>query len=130
MSKTIEELYQEIGREAVAIAGKDRGGRLLVTADVVDRAVSADLFYKNRKGDVLLVLGPPSLMKLAYELWERWKEEPGNEVWRLMSYVVDDDGKLTIDLTYPDDVDDDEDDLRLPAIKKYFGTVKVVESNR
>ena len=127
-STSVEDLFQEVGREAVAVAGDDLGGMLLVYAEVEDRVISADLLYKNRKGDVQLVLGPSPLDDIVYELWERWKAEPGNEEWRVMSYIVDKAGKLTIDLIYPDDVDEEEDvtDRRPRAVKKYFGDVKVI----
>jgi hypothetical protein len=132
MSATsVEDLFQKIGREAVAVAGEDLAGRLLVYAEVEDRVISADLLYKDRDGDVHLVLGPSPLDDLVYEFWQRWKAEPGNEEWRVMSYIVDKDGedaKLKIHLTYPDDVEVEEDmvDLRDRAIKKYFGDVKVI----
>ena len=106
MSATsVEDLFQEIGREAVAVAGDDLAGRLLVYAEMEDRVISADLLYKNRDGDVRLVLGPSALDKLVYELWQLWKAQPGNQEWRVMSYVVDKNLKLRIDLTYPEDVD-------------------------
>lgn len=125
---SVEDLFQEVGREAVAVAGDDLGGMLLVYAEVEDRVISADLLYKNRKGDVQLVLGPSPLDDIVYELWERWKAEPGNQEWRVMSYIVDKGGKLTIDLIYPDDVDEEEDvtDRRPRAVKKYFGDVKII----
>jgi hypothetical protein len=118
-------------REAVAIAGDDLAGRLLVYAEVEDGVISADLFYKNREGDVRLVLGPSPLDDLVYEFWQRWKAEPGNEDWRLMSYIVDKDGEdaqMKIHLTYPDHVEVEGDlvDLRDRAIKEYFGAVMLV----
>jgi hypothetical protein len=68
------------------------------------------------------------LKEFVYELWQRWKAQPGNEEWRVMSYLVDRDGKLTVDLTYPDDVDGEEDvtDRRPRAVTKYFGDVNVI----
>ena len=125
----VEELLQDVGRQAVAIAGDDRDGRVLVYAEVEDRVVSADILYKNRRGDVGLVLGPHPFKQLVYELWQQWKAQPSNEEWRVMSYVVDQDGKLTIDLIYPDDVDSEEivTDRRPRAVKKYFGDVKVIQ---
>ena len=128
---SIEDLYQEIGHEAVAVADDDLGGRLLVYAEVQDRVISTDLFYWTRKGDVRFVLSPRPLKELVYELWELWKKQPGNEEWRVMSYVVDDNGKLTIDLTYPDDLDEEEglSDRRPRAVEKYFGDVKVIYPN-
>jgi hypothetical protein len=122
----VEELLQEVGREAVAIAGDDLAGRLLVYAEVEDGVISADLLYRTRKGDVRLVLSPRPLKETVYELWQRWKAQPGNEEWRVMSYLVDKDGKLTIDLTYPEDVDVEDDEGRERAVKKYFGDVKLV----
>jgi hypothetical protein len=129
---SVEDLFQEIGREAVAVAGDDLAGRLLVYAEVEDRVISADLLYKNRDGDVRLVHGPRPLKELVYELWKRWKAESGYAEWRVLSYVVDMNGKeakMTIDLTYPDDVDLEEDvtDRRPRAVEKYFGDVKVIQ---
>jgi hypothetical protein len=134
---SVEDLFQEIGREALAVAGDDLAGRLLVYAEVEDRVISADLLYKNREGDVRLVLGPSPLDDLVYELWQRWKAQPGNEEWRVMSYMVDNvdvdnvgkDADMKIHLTYPEDVDEEEADmgvLRDRAVKKYFGDVKVI----
>ncbi len=132
MSATsVEDLFQEIGREAMAAAGDDLAGRLLVYAEVEDRVISTNLLYKNRDGDVRLVPGPRPLDDLVYELWQRWKAQPGNEEWRVMSYIVDMNGKeakMTIDLTYPDGVDVEEGvhDRRPRAVHKYFGDVKLV----
>jgi len=129
-------MFQEIGREALAVAGDDLAGRLLVYAEVEDRVISTNLLYKNRQGDVRLLLSPRPLDDLVYDLWQRWKAESGYKEWRVMSYIVDDldvdnvdkDAKMTIELTYPEDVDVEEDvsDRRPRAVKKYFGDVKVV----
>src|SRR6266849_3618236 len=137
MSATsVEDMFQEIGREALAVAGDDLAGRLLVYAEVEDRVISTNLLYKNRQGDVRLLLSPRPLDDLVYDLWQRWKAESGYKEWRVMFYIVDDldvdnvdkDAKMTIELTYPEDVDVEEDvsDRRPRAVKKYFGDVKVV----
>jgi hypothetical protein len=110
----------------VAVAREDRAGRLLVYAEVEDGVISTNLLYKNREGNVRLVLAPRPLDDLVYELWQRWKAQAGNEEWRVMSYLVDHDGKLAIELTYPEDVDEQDDYRRDRAVKKYFGDVKLV----
>jgi hypothetical protein len=51
-ARSVEDLFQEIGREAVEVAADDLAGRLLVYAEVEDGAISTDLLYKNRAGDV------------------------------------------------------------------------------
>jgi hypothetical protein len=71
---------------------------------------------------------------LVYEFWQRWKAEPGNEDWRVMSYIVDKDGEdaqMKIHLNYPDHVEVEGDlvDLRERAIEEYFGDVKLVFDN-
>jgi hypothetical protein len=124
-TKSVEDLIQEVGQEAVAVASDDLAGKLLVYAEVEDGVISADVLYKNDKGDVRLVLGPSPLDNIVYELWQQWKAQPGNEEWRVMSYLVDENGKLTIDLTYPEDVDEEDDEGRDRAVKKYFGNVKL-----
>jgi len=125
---SVEDLFQEIGHEAMAIAGDDLAGRLLVYAEADEGVTSTNLLYKHRDGNVRLVFSEP-LDDLVYELWERWKEQPGNEEWRVMSYLVDKDGKMTIDIQYPDDVDSEEEvvDRRPRAVKKYFGDVRVIQ---
>lgn len=48
MSATpVEDLVQEIGREAMTIAGDDLAGALLVYAEVEDRAISADVLSRT-----------------------------------------------------------------------------------
>ena len=129
-ARSVEDLYQEIGQEAVTVAGDELAGRLLVYAEVEDGVISADLLYKTRKGPVNLVLAPSPLTEMVYELWERWKARPGNQEWRAMSYVVDQNGKMNIHLEYPEDVDDegeeDVGDRRKKAVTKYFGDVTVI----
>ncbi len=62
--------------------------------------------------NVQVVLGPGSLVDAVYGLWRSWKEQQGKEQWRAMSYLVDEGGEFTMNLTYPDDFDEDEDDRR------------------
>ena len=128
---SIEGLYQAIGEEAVSTAGRELGGRLLLYAEVQKDAVSADVLYATRSGEVQLVLGEDRLVDLVYELWEQWQKEPGNQAWQVMTYLVEPNGRLTIDLAYPDDLDQGEDviDRRPRAIRKFFGNAKVNQPN-
>jgi len=121
-----DDLYQVIGREAIAAAGDDRAGKLLVYAEVERGGAEADVAYVNRRGDVQVVLGPGSLVDAVYGLWRSWKEQQGKEQWRAMSYLVDEGGEFTMNLTYPDDFDEDEDDRRARAVENYFGKGKRV----
>lgn len=123
---SIEQLYNDIGGEALAMAGDDLGGKLLVYAEVAKGKVFVcDLLYKNRKGDVNVVVAADPLMEIVYDFWDLWPAEHGNQEWRAMSYVVDG-GKFTIEVTYPDDVNAEEaiGDRRQRAIEKYFGKAK------
>jgi hypothetical protein len=122
----LDDLYQEIAREAMATAGDDRAGKLLVYAEVERGGAEADVAYVNRRGDVTVVLGPGSLVDAVYSLWRRWKEQHGKEQWRAMSYLVDEEGELTMNPIYPDDFDENEDDRRARAVEKYFGKGKRV----
>ncbi|WP_420998491.1 hypothetical protein ACKI2N_032050 [Cupriavidus sp. 30B13] len=122
---TVEQLYQDIGLAAIAIA-KGLAGKLLLYAEVEDGAVSADMFYESAAGPVQFRFCPENLQQLVYSLWEAWKATPGNKEWRAMSYVVDD-GKFNIELQYPDQIDPVEDvsDRRPVVVHKYFGDAKV-----
>jgi hypothetical protein len=122
-----ERSYQDIGNAALAIAGDDLGGRLLVYAEAGSGVISADVAYVSKQtGGVRMRVGPPAVKRTVYEFWELWRARPGNQEWRIMCYVIDD-GRFGIDLTYPPDVRSDEgqSERRPRAIQKYFGPVHV-----
>jgi hypothetical protein len=123
----VEQMYQEIGREAVSVAGADQAGKLLVYAEAQDGVISADVAYASRQtGAVRVHVGPASVKRAVYDFWDLWRQDPHNREWRVMCYVVED-GRFSIDLTYPDDLVPDEylSDRRPRAIQRYFGTAKV-----
>ena len=125
MSLTVEQLYQQIGRAATSLAD-DLAGKLLIYAEIEDGVISSDVFYVNQVGVVRFRLSPKPMRELIYSFWRQWKEQPGNRVWRTMAYVIDG-KKFSIDLTYSDQINLDEDVAeRRPAIvRKYFGDVAV-----
>lgn len=125
MSSTIEQMYPEIGQAALGLA-EGLAGKLLVYTEVEDGVISADVFYVNQAGVVRFRFSPKPMQELIYSFWERWKEQPGNREWRAMSYVIDG-GKFKIDLSYPDEINPDEDlsERRPTVVKKHFGDMKV-----
>ena len=124
-----EDFYQQLGKAAVVLA-RDCAGKILVYAEVEDGVISADVFYLNTAGNVRYRFGSESLQELIYSFWEQWQKEPGNAEWRTLAFVVDA-GKFAADLTYPDQIDPDEDvsERRPLIIKKYFGDTRVDYSN-
>ncbi len=124
MNLAVEQFYQEIGQAAKAVA-PDLAGRLLIYAEVEDGAVSADIFYATATG-VRFRICPQSMKGAIYSFWKQWTSVPGNREWRVMCYVIDD-GKFSIDFTYPDQIKANEGlpDRRPLAAKRYFGDVKV-----
>jgi hypothetical protein len=127
VSSPVEQMYQEIGREAVGAAGGDLAGKLIVYAEAQDGVISADVVYASRQtGGVRLRLGPASLKRAVYDFWDLWRQDPRNREWRVMCYVIDD-GRFSIDLSYPDDLEPGEylSDRRPRAVEKYFGAVQV-----
>lgn len=125
MNSTIEQLYQDIGLAALAIAD-DLSGKLLIYSEVEDGVVSADLFYVNNANLVRFRFCPKTMKDLIYSLWEHWQQHPNSREWRVMCYIAEDE-KFGIDLTYPDQIKKGEDvsDRRPLAIKKYFDDMKV-----
>lgn len=125
MSLTIEQLYQEIGQAALQRA-EALAGKLLVYAEVEDGVIAADMFYVNEAGVVRFQFCPKPMQSLIYSLWELWQEQPENREWRVLCYVIDG-GKFSIDLTYPDQVKQDEEisDRRPRAIKQYFSDMRI-----
>ena len=128
--QSIEGLYQEIGGQAREMAGDDLAGKFLVYAEVAEGNVFVcDFLYENRNGGVSGIAAADRLMDTVYDLWQLWQAQPGSQEWRVMSYFVDDGGKVTVELTYPDDVGADEDrgDRRQRGHEKYFGDVEIIE---
>jgi hypothetical protein len=125
MSLTIEQFYQEIGQAALALA-EGLAGKLVIYAEAEDGVIAADLFYVTKDSVVRFRFCPPPMRDLIYRFWEHWKAQPGNREWRAMAYVVDG-GKFSIDLTYPDQVDPQEDisDRRPAIVRRYFADMKV-----
>jgi len=125
MNTTIEQMYTEIGQELIGFAD-GLAGKLLLYAEADDGVISADVFYLDQSGVVRFRFGPKSLQERIYSFWKLWKEEPTNREWRTMSYVIEN-GKFKIDLSYPDQINADEDiSERRPAIvKMHFGNLAV-----
>jgi hypothetical protein len=123
---SIEELYQAIGHLALANA-PDLNGKLLAYAEVQEGTIESGMFYE-RGADraVTFRYCTDELEDRLYELWERWQEIPGNAPWFGLAYLVQD-GKLQIDLSYPEQMNANEGllDRRPRLVKKYFGEAKV-----
>lgn len=101
-------------------------------AEVEEGAVSADLFYIQSVNEpIRFRFCSPNMKNLIVALWEKWQSIPGNRDWRVMCFLIDG-GRFNIDLTYPDQIDKDEDlsDRRPLAVQKYFGDIPVDCSNR
>ncbi|MBE7157679.1 MAG: hypothetical protein INR62_04465 [Rhodospirillales bacterium] len=123
---SIEELYQVVGRLALANA-PGLSGKLLVYAEVQQGVIESGMFYeRDVKRIVTFRYCTDELEDRLYELWERWKETPGNAPWFGLTYLVQD-NKLQIDLLYPEQVNAREGllDRRPRLVKQYFGDVKI-----
>lgn len=125
MSERIDSFYQRIGGSAIAEA-EGLAGRLLLYAEVEDGAISADMFYVEEAGGVRFRFCSEELRDLVYSFWQAWQLEPGFQEWRTLAYVIDG-GKFSVDLKYPEEIDEDEGTHeRRPAIvEAYFGGMEV-----
>ena len=127
MSAIIGQLFQDIGQVALDEA-EELAGKLLVYAEVEDGVISPSLFFVNKNGVLRFKFCSESMKYLIYSLWERWQEQepPNNCEWRVMCYVIEG-GKFEVAFTYPDQLNEDEDDFDRSeqAIKYYFNDLKV-----
>ncbi len=126
MNPKIDTLYQDIGQESFDLA-TDLQGKMLVYAEVEDGFISGSFFYeKGALQTVTFKYCPERLRELIYTLWEHWKLQDSNVEWRAIAFFVND-GKFSIDLTYPEQINPNEglSERRPRIIKKYFGDVKV-----
>jgi len=113
MNLSLEQLNQEIGNAALAVA-QDIKGKLVIYAEVENGVVSADIFYVNYEGIVRFLFCPKPTKMLIYSFWDQWKKHPGK-------------GRFKVNLIYPDKLNKNErvSDRRPLAVKKYFGDMKV-----
>lgn len=102
MSRTISQLLQEIGSEAVSEAD-GLGGRLLLYAEVEEGAMSADIVYLTASRRLRLKFASHHLQDLIRELWRESAKQPPHHSWCAMEYVVDG-GQFNLDFKYPDQV--------------------------
>ena len=107
MTSNIEQFYQDIGQAALAEA-EDLAGKLVVYAEIEEDSVSADLLYVESAGKVRFRFCSGDLRDLLYAFWEAWRGVAGNEEWRTLAYVINDDGRFAMDIQYPDQLDEDE----------------------
>lgn len=122
----IEGLYQAIGQLALENVA-ELSGKLVVYAEVQDGVVASGMFYeRDEPHTVTFRFCSEELEDTLYALWERWQQVPGNKTWFGLSYVMQN-GKLEIDLTYPDQIPADEGLLerRSRLVRKHFGQSKV-----
>jgi hypothetical protein len=104
MIPNVDDFYQRIG-EAAFDAAPDAAGRLALYAEIEDGAISADLFYVDRPGNVRFRFCPRELSDLIDRFWDAWRQASGASEWRTMCFVVDEDGTFSVDLKYPDQID-------------------------
>lgn len=126
MNNISEDLYQKIGEEALSSVD-DLNGRLLIYAEVEDGAQSDGILYeKGPKSTPTFKFCSDQLNALIYSLWEQWRRDPKNKEWKGMAYFIEN-GDLTLDFTYPDQMRSDEDmpERRPRVFQKYFGDVEI-----
>ncbi len=126
MTSEIEQLYQDIGTQAVA-AANGPVKKLLLYAEVQPGVVSADIFYTmGTSPAVKFLFASDALLATVYRFWTQWKQQTGNREWVVMLYVLEN-GRVNMELNYANQLDANEDiaERRSHAIKKHFGDSKV-----
>ena len=128
--KSIENLFREMASEVLECV-KDMNGKLLFAADVKEGVVSSALVYEKSAEKFPTFKFASSLLNdLAYELWEKWREDPKNAGWQGLEFVVLN-GDFHFVFTYPDQLvaDEDFDDRRESIFERHFGKKKIDYSN-
>jgi len=125
MNAEIETLYPAIGRAIIGVVGS-AGGKILMYAEVEDGVVSTQVFSPER-GKIVYRFGGGELDDLVYDLWTKWTEVPGNQEWRAMVYLINENRKFSIDLIYPDKFNDKADVVarRTAAAQSALGALPI-----
>jgi len=119
---------QSIGTAALDQAGGDRDGRILIYAEVEEGAWSADLFVElGRDHGVRYLFAGPALERAVLEHWERSRADPQAGEWRTMTFLIHPDGRFTIELKYPDQVDPEQgvSERRPAVLRAHFGDARI-----
>jgi len=69
----------------------------------------------------------PSLERAILEHWERSRADPDAGEWRTMTFLIRPDGKFTVELRYPDQVDPEQDvsERRPSVLRAHFGDARI-----
>jgi hypothetical protein len=122
MTADLEPYYQEIGRLALEVASEE-ARVVMVYAEREDGLIAGDVFYREDDPDVIHYrLCPPLLEAVIDAYWEAAREVDPKGEWRVMRYVIEE-GAFKVVLSYPDEVDEDQDvaERRPAAIEAVFG---------
>ena len=100
----IAELYNDIGNEAVELAGDPRA-RILVYSEIKPGVQGMIFRYLPRGGSSVKQGGDTrDLEEAVYRLWHNIRENDPANLWSAIVYTVDD-GKVHARLLYGDQVD-------------------------
>lgn len=128
----IDDYYQEIARVALEVPGTDYDPKktILIYDEIADGFIASSLFYESWDGRVVFKKSPQKLKNIIYRFWDEWREIPGHREWRCIEYVIQD-GKFSIEFTYPDQIDLKKAvHTRRPAvIARHFGSIEVDYNN-
>lgn len=129
MNEGVEEFYQRIGAEAVAMT-PDGVEDLLVYAEVEDGSTDCGLFYRDSAGRVIYKECNSEFFDLIYSFWEYWQDSAGLPAFSTMTYSISS-GEFNIDLKYPDQIIESEgiDIRRERALHQHFGNMAIDYSN-
>jgi len=133
MNQRIEQMIQQIGCEAIEIA-KGRKGRLLLYVYIDDGVISTNIFYQTAKEKVVLKFVSDEMDDLIYNFWEEYTKENNGHKFRVLNYIIELDNSMKMEMIYPDELPNNDDDLNLNGIRKiytnkYFPGMEVDQSN-
>ncbi|MEQ1689281.1 MAG: hypothetical protein ABL874_11980 [Sphingopyxis sp.] len=104
--------------------------KILIYAEVEDATIEVSFFFKDPVGKIIYKFASEKLEDSIYKFWKYWQTIPGNREWRCFIYAIDD-GKFTLDLKYPDQIDDTKTSFsrRPSVILEHFGDAEIDYSN-
>lgn len=129
MTPDTEELFQSLGSLLLDMTDED-SARILLYAEAEDGSASADVFFLDHSGRIVYKYASEDVVDVVFALWQAWPDDGPNSKWATLAYLIDN-GKFTIDLQYPEQIDMKADSsVRRPdVLLKYFGTTTVDYSN-
>lgn len=120
MTPEIEELYQKIADEIVDFMPEEDWNTIWIPVEMEDDHGSTGCYYITDKSrEPISIEASDGIFDIFYDMRELYKKH-GKEPWSSATFILESDGKFSIDFGYGELLPDDPYERRLEWKKQYL----------